>query len=203
MFDTSIRKIINPILGAIARKLSQLGINADLVTWTGFIIGGLAFAAIATGHPLWGLVLLLASRLCDGLDGAIASITGKTDLGGFLDIVLDFAFYGMIPLAFIANDPGNNAIAGGALLLAFYVNGASFLAYGLIAEKRGMVENARGSKSILYTAGLAEASETIAVFVLMCLWPQWFPFLAIIFAAVIILTTVIRFTLAYREFGEK
>ena len=47
-----------------------------------------------------GLILIFIGRICDGLDGAVAKQTKQTDFGGFLDIVLDFAFYGMIPLAF-------------------------------------------------------------------------------------------------------
>ena len=42
---------------------------------------------------------------------ALISLTRKTDFGGFLDIVLDFAFYGAIPLGFIFADPAANALA--------------------------------------------------------------------------------------------
>ncbi len=200
MFDSTIRTFIDPALNRAGAGLAGAGVSANMVTWSGFVVGGGAALAIAQGYFLSGLVLLLFSRLCDGLDGAIARISGKTDLGGFLDIVLDFAFYGMIPLAFIMSNPETNAVAGGVLLLVFYVNGASFLAYGLIAEKRGLVEGARGNKSILYSFGLAEAGETIAVFILMCLFPAWFTILAYIFAIVVVITTIIRFSLAYREF---
>jgi phosphatidylglycerophosphate synthase len=135
------------------------------------------------------------------LDGAIARLSQKTDIGGFLDIVLDFAFYGLIPLAFIIYSPAEYAVAGGILLLTFYVNGASFLAYGLIAEKRGLEEEARGSKSLLYTIGLVEAFETIGVFALMCLFPAWFNALAYTFAILVVVTTITRFVQAYRAFG--
>ncbi len=85
--------------------------------------------------------------------------------------MLDFAFYGAIPFGFVLADPAANAIAGAALILSFYVNGASFLAYAIMAEKRGLETDARGEKSIFFTTGLAEATETIAVFVLACLFP--------------------------------
>ena len=206
MFDTTIRTIINPTLGRIGEKLAAMGATANSVTWAGFLIGVFAAVAIANGYFWSGLFLLLISRLCDGLDGAVArSEIGagkKTDLGGFLDIVLDFAFYGLIPLAFVVADPAANAVAGGVLLFVFYVNGASFLTFALMAEKRGLEESARGSKSLLYTAGLAEATETIAVFVLFCLFPAWFSLIAYIFAAVVLVTTLSRFVLAYREFSK-
>jgi phosphatidylglycerophosphate synthase len=56
-----------------------------------------------------GLALLLASRLMDGLDGAVARLTAPTDRGAFLDITLDFLFYASIPLAFALADPAANA----------------------------------------------------------------------------------------------
>ena len=131
---------------------------------------------------------------------ARASTNGGSDLGGFLDIVLDFAFYGAIPFAFILHDPAANAVAGGFLLLTFYVNGASFLTFALMAEKRGVTDQARGSKALLYTAGLAEGTETITLFLVMALFPTWFVPLAYGFAAVTVVTTVTRFILAYRTF---
>ncbi|MEM9733622.1 MAG: CDP-alcohol phosphatidyltransferase family protein [Pseudomonadota bacterium] len=202
MLDNTIRPHLDPLLNAIAKRLAALGMGANGVTWAGFAVGMVAAVAIASGYLIWGLALLLLSRLADGLDGAVARITGKTDLGGFLDIVLDFAFYGAIPLAFIWLDPASNALAGSVLLLAFYVNGASFLTFALMVEKRGTDESARGSKSLLYTTGLAEATETILAFVLMCLFPHWFAAIAWIFAAITVVTTVARFRLAYEVFGK-
>lgn len=200
MLDTSIRKLIDPALDQIAKKAVGMGVTANGTTWAGFALAMVAAFAIAQQAYWTGLFLLLLSRLCDGLDGMIARQTETTDLGGFLDIVLDFAFYGAIPLAFIFSDPAANALAGSWLLLVFYVNGASFLTYALMAEKRGLAENARGSKSLLYTAGLAEGTETIVVFVLMCLWPAWFSTMAYIFSAVVVITTASRIAMAYGAF---
>ncbi len=200
MLDTGIRRIIDPALDTAGRWLSSMGVTANAVTWIGFGFGVAAALFITLSFFWTGLALLLSSRLCDGLDGAIARAGLKTDLGGFLDIVLDFAFYGLIPLAFILADPASNAVPGSVLLLVFYVNGASFLTFALMAEKRGIDETARGSKSLLYTTGLAEATETIAVFVLMCLFPLWFGIIAYVFAAIVVITTISRFMLAYQTF---
>ena len=202
MFDTRIRKAIDPTLDTIGRGLAARGIGANTVTVAGFILGIVAALFIIQQAYLWGLVFILASRLCDGLDGAVARATQKTDLGGFLDIVLDFAFYGLIPMAFILADPAGNAIAGGLLLLSFYVNGATFLTYALMAEKRGVSETARGKKSLLYTTGLAEGTETIVVFVLFCLLPGYFAPIALIFAAIVMITLVARILLAATEFRD-
>ncbi|MEO0545839.1 MAG: CDP-alcohol phosphatidyltransferase family protein [Pseudomonadota bacterium] len=200
MLDTRIRRLIDPPVDALGARLHAAGVTANGVTWAGFVVGVVAAGLIAVQAYLLGLALLLLSRLLDALDGAVARAGEKTDLGGFLDIVLDFAFYGMIPFAFIVADPQANALAGGFVLLAFYINGASFLTYALMAEKRGLDETARGSKSLLYTTGLAEATETIIVFVLWCLFPAWFSAIAVVFAIVVLITTASRFALAYRVF---
>ena len=53
---------------------------------------------------------------------------------------------------------------------------------------------------MFFTTGLAEASETLAVFVLACLWPAWFPLLAYAFAALCFYTALARIVLAVRNF---
>ncbi len=202
MLDGSARKLIDPYLDAIASGLKSAGIKPDQVTIMGFIIGLVAAGFIAFAWYWIGLILLLISRLADGLDGALAKVTKSTDFGGYLDIVLDFAFYGMIPVAFIFADPVSNALAGSVLVLSFYVNGASFLAYSTLAEKRGLSSNARGAKSLYFTTGLAEATETLAVFILACLFPAWFPVLAWCFAAICFYTALSRIMQAKANFKD-
>lgn len=201
MLDGWARNRIDPGISLLAKMFARAGVRANAVTVAGLVLGLAAAALIAFGHFLPGLAMILASRLCDGLDGAVSRIQGKTDFGGYLDIVLDFAFYGAVPLGFIMFDPSANGVAGGLLLLAFYVNGASFLTYAVMAERRGLQTEARGDKSLFFTTGLAEATETLIVFILMCLMPDWFPVFAYAFAAVTAYTTLSRIVLAARQFG--
>ncbi|HEV7416091.1 MAG TPA: CDP-alcohol phosphatidyltransferase family protein [Tianweitania sediminis] len=200
MLDGWARRKIDPALDAMATGLVRAGVSANAVTWAAFAVGAAAALAVAHGWFFAGAVFVLISRLGDGLDGAVAKRRGRTDLGGFLDITLDFAFYGLIPLGFVVADQQANGVAGAVLLAAFYANGASFLAYAIMAEKRGLASDARGPKSLFFTAGLAEATETIAIFLAMCLFPRWFPVLAYGFAAVTVYTTVARIVLATRAF---
>lgn len=192
MIDGIIRKRIDPWLDRAGRWLAATGIPANAVTLAGFVLAAIAALFIAAQFWLAGLAFILLSRLCDGLDGAVARATQRTDFGGYIDIVLDFAFYGLIPLAFAFADPAANALAAGVLLLSFYVNGASFLAFAAMAEKRGLPPEARGQKSLLFTTGLTEAGETLAVFTAMCLFPSWFPLLAGLFAALVFWTAYSR-----------
>lgn len=200
MLDGAAKTFLDPVLDRMGRALAQRSVTANAVTLFGLIIGLLAASAIAFGSLGIGLMLILASRLCDGLDGAVARVNGKSDLGGYFDIVADFAFYGAIPFAFVLFDPQANGIAGAVLILSFYVNGASFLAYAIMAEKQKLSTEARGQKSLYFTTGLAEATETLVVFCLMCLLPAQFATIAFIFAAICFYTTLSRVVLAAKTF---
>ena len=181
MFDSRLRPLIDPPLNAAGRRLATWGVSADQVTVAGFVFGLLAAGAIAAGAFLVGFILIVANRLCDGLDGAVARASAITDRGGYLDIVLDFAFYAAVPLAFAAVDAGRNALAAAFLLASFLVNGAAFLAFTLMAERHRISTEAQGRKSFYYLTGLAEGGETIAFFVAFCVFPQFFPWLAALF----------------------
>lgn len=200
MLDGWARRQLDPLLDAIAARLAGAGVAANTVTLASAAVGLAAAAAVAFGYLWLALALLVVSRLGDGLDGAIARRARPTDFGGYLDIVLDFLFYGAFPLGFVLLDPATNAVAGAVLILSFYVNGASFLAYATIAEKRRMESDARGKKSLFFTVGLAEATETILFFAAFCVFPAWFPVLAYFFAALTFYTAVSRVTLAWRTF---
>jgi phosphatidylglycerophosphate synthase len=183
---------LRPGLEAGARGLVRLGIGADAVTCAGFAIGMAAAVCIVQQAFVPGLVLLLVSRLLDGLDGAVARLTQPTDRGAFLDISLDFLFYASIPLAFAWADPGRNAVAAATLLAAFVGTGSTFLAFAVLAERRGLSSVAYPNKGLYYLGGLTEATETLLAFAAMCLWPGAFPFIAAGFAGLCVLTVLTR-----------
>ena len=202
MLDARARQIINPPLNALGRALARTGISANAVTLIGLVLGLLSAVMIAQGAPLAALIPLLASRLADGLDGAIARATHKTDFGGYLDIASDFLFYGAVPVGFVVLNPTDNAIAGAVLLLSFYFNAASFLGFAILAEKRGMETSAQGSKSLYYSNGLLEGTETILFFVALCLMPWAFAPLASVFAILCFATAALRIWAAREIFQD-
>lgn len=203
MLDRYLRPLIDPPLNRLGRGLAWAGIGANAVTLAGLLLGLGAAGAIAWGAPLVALGLILASRLADGLDGAVARATRLSDLGGFLDIVADFIFYAAVPLGFVLLDPGANAVAGAALIASFYVNAATFLGFSILAAKRGLATEARGRKSWYHAGGLLEGSETIAFFLAFCLWPAAFAPLAWVFAALTLVTAAGRVAQAAAEFGGR
>ncbi len=201
MFDRPIRKLIDPLLEPPARRLAAWKISANSVTWTGFAFGATAAVLITLQKYEWGLIALAANRVCDGLDGALARQTKPSDLGGFLDIVLDMIFYAGIPLAFAFADR-HNLLPAVFLLFSFIGTSGSFLAYAVISAKRGIRTDADGRKSFFYSVGLMEGSETIGFFVVFCLFPNAFPTLAWIFGGLCCVTTVARVMAGIAEFSR-
>lgn len=200
MLDVHVRPLINPPLDAIGRGLAARGVSADTVTVTGLVIGLLAAGAIAVNWFGLAAALILLSRFADGLDGAVARASQKTDFGGYLDITCDFLFYGAVPMAFVWAEPSANAMAGAWLLTSFYFNGATFLGYAILAEKRGLESRKHGAKSLYFTGGLLEGTETIAFFIAICLWPAWFAPMAWVFGGACFVTAVSRILLARQVF---
>ena len=195
MFDARLRPLIDPPLNRIGRALAAGGVTANMLTFLGLVLGLAGAGAIALGQLAIGLALIIANRLLDGLDGAVARANGPTALGGYFDIVADFAFYVSVPLAFGFLDPANTQAA-------FVLTGVSFLAFAVVAAERGEETRAHGRKSFFYSTGLAEGAETIAVFIAFALFPAWFVLLAYGYAALCVLTVFQRSALAVMHFRD-
>jgi len=195
------RRIIDPPLDRIGRRLVPSGISANAVTLAGFAVGLLAVPCLALQWYGAALVAILLNRLADGLDGAVARRTRLTDLGGYLDIVCDFIFYAAVPFGFALARP-ENAVAAAFLIFSFAGTGSSFLAFAILAARRNLTTEAQGRKSLYYLGGLTEGTETVALFVAICLFPAWFPALAYFFGASCWLTTITRALSAWRSFRD-
>ena len=197
MFDRHIYPVQARLLQPLAARLARLGVSADAVTVFGFLVGIAALPLLATQHYWAALAAILANRFFDGLDGAIARCTQATQRGAFLDIAFDFVFYAGVPLGFALADPAANALAAAVLLFAFMGTATSFLAFA--AARQGVASADYPAKGIYYLGGLTEGAETIGVFVAMCVWPQSFPILALVFAALCGVTAVMRWWWGWRN----
>ena len=71
-------------------------------------------------------------------------------------------------------------------------------AYAAIAGRLGLETELRGKKSLYYLGGLTEGTETIVAFVLFCVFPDAFPWLATLFGAMCLITTATRVAVARR-----
>ncbi|WGY47155.1 CDP-alcohol phosphatidyltransferase family protein [Vibrio sp. ABG19] len=202
MLDRHVIPLIRWPLNQSAVVLDKISITANQVTLFGFLLGCLAFPALVLEQYLLALLLIALNRLCDGLDGALARIQGLSDAGGFLDISLDFLFYSLIPFGFVVANPEQNAIAGAFLIFSFIGTGCSFLAFAVMAGKRGIQNPVYQHKSLYYMSGLTEGTETIAALVLFCLFPEQFALIAYLFGTACWFTTATRIYSGYHTLRE-
>jgi phosphatidylglycerophosphate synthase len=201
MLDRPVRKLIDPVLEYPARILANHGISANAVTWFGFLLGITSCVAIGSRFYWAGLAFLVANRVCDGIDGTLARQSKPTDFGGFLDIVLDMLFYAGVPFAFAIADP-TVRLPAMFLVVSFMGTSGSFLAFATISARRGITQDRTSKKSFFYSVGLMEGTETIAFFVLFCLFPTQFAILAWVFGGLCVVTTSLRIGMAMSQFRE-
>lgn len=201
MIDAAILPLQRRALEPPAAWLAARGVSADAITLAGFALGLAAVGALALGAFGAALVLIVLNRLCDGLDGAVARLTAPTRRGAFLDIALDFVFYALVPLGFALHAPDTNALPAAALIAAFVGTGSSFLAFAAVAAEAGLTAPRYPTKGIYYLGGLTEGFETIAAFVLMCLFPDAFPAIALAFAAACAISTLLRWRQGWIAFA--
>ncbi len=197
MLDRFSIKVLKMPLELTAKGLHKFNVTADQTTLFGFMLGCMALPSLIFQQYDLALVFVILNRLCDGLDGALARIQGISDSGGFLDISLDFLFYSLVPFGFVLANAEQNAIAGAFLIFSFIGTGSSFLAFAVMAGKRDIENPVYKNKSLYYMAGLTEGTETIACFVLFCLFPDYFAQIAYVFGTLCWITTTNRIWAGY------
>jgi phosphatidylglycerophosphate synthase len=200
MLDRYAIKIIKAPLALSATLLDKLGLSANQITISGFILGLAAVPLLALQQYQLALVFILLNRLFDGLDGALARRQGCSDFGGYLDIVCDFIFYSAVVLGFALANPAENALAASILIFSFMGTGSSFLSFAIMAAKRQIESTVYPHKSLYYLGGLTEGTETIGCFILFCLFPEHFQLIALVFASLCGLTTITRILAAKATF---
>jgi phosphatidylglycerophosphate synthase len=199
MLDARMRRLLAPALDSAGVRLSDAGLPPLALTGAGWLVGAGACVAVASHHWWVGLVLWLANRVLDGLDGPVARRRGATDLGGFLDIVADFSIYAGFLVAVAVAVP-DARLACVALLTAYYISGTAFLALSSLIERRG---NTGGDgRSLRFIGGLAEGTETVAVYVLFCLLPTHAATIAWAFTAAVAITAAQRVLLGVRTLSR-
>lgn len=199
MLDTILRSRLRPALAPVARAAAERGLTAGAVTMAGLAVG--IGACVAAALALWplALALWLLNRLLDGLDGPIARVRGATDLGGFYDFLADFVVYGGFVVGVAIAIP-DARVAVAALLGAYLLNNVALLSFSSLIEKRGL--KLGDERSLRFTTGLTEGTETIVAYALICLAPGAAAAIAWTFTALVMVTVGQRILLARRMLGE-
>ena len=191
MLDKKINNYLNPYLSYVAKILCKLNISANIITSIGFVSGLFCFFFILNNNFMLAFLFLLFNRFLDGLDGAIARLTGQTDLGAFYDILSDFIFYSLFPIAFIFVDI-ENAYSICFLLLSFVSTQSSFLASAWLVEKNKIFISEKQIKSFFYVGGITEGFETIICFTLMLFFINLVDVISYFFGTLCWITFVFR-----------
>lgn len=203
MLDRWTLTAVKPLLKRSAATCNRLGLSANQITLAGFLVGMTSLPLLALELYSWAFIAIVLNRLADGIDGELARLQGATDAGAYLDIALDFVFYATVIAGFALADSGNNALAAAFLLLGFMGTGCSFLAFAIMAERRGLQKMNYPGKGFYYLGGITEGTETIAFLLLMCLFPGIFAPLAWVFFALCALTTMTRVVGGYHTLSQQ
>ncbi|MBS1885682.1 MAG: CDP-alcohol phosphatidyltransferase family protein [Actinobacteria bacterium] len=200
MLDQALRPRLAPLLDHGAARLERLGLRAGAVTGAGLAVGIGACVAAALGAWTLALVLWLLNRTLDGLDGPLARRTGAGALGGLLDFVADFVVYSGFVVGVAIAEP-DARLACVILLATYLVNNVALLSFSSLVERLDLSYG--DERSLRFTSGLAEGTETIVVYVLFCLFPGAAEEIAWGFAGLVALTAMQRLALAVRVLGGR
>jgi phosphatidylglycerophosphate synthase len=194
VLDAPLRARVAGPLDAAAHRLAPTGVRPAAVTAVGLVVGvGACIAAAVAAWPV-ALALWLGNRTLDGLDGALARARGGgSDLGGFLDFLADFVVYGGFVLGVAVAIP-DARVGCTALLAGYLLNNVALLSFASLVEKRGLAFG--DERSLRFTPGLTEGTETILAYVAFCLVPGHAETVAWVFAAMVLFTVGQRIRLA-------
>ncbi len=152
------RNLAAPVGGGLAR----IGVSANAVTLSGLLFAAACGFFLGRGDYAAGLACLLASSLCDLLDGAVARSRGRggSPLGATLDSAVDrygeaMILTGVLVDGVLHRDQGETFLWLWSLALA-----ASFLTSYVRARAEGL--------GFRCEVGLLERPERLALIGLLC-----------------------------------
>ncbi len=205
MLDEALRPVKERVLLPAARAIGTR-VQPLTVTLLGFACGIGAAGAAAAGAYGLAVWLWLANRILDGLDGTLARAQGtQTDMGGYVDILLDFVVYAAIPIGLLIAAPSVLlSVATASLLGSFYVNAASWMYLSAVLERRGEGAVSRNEfTTVMMPEGLVGGSETVVAFTLFLALPGRAVPLFAAMSVLVLLTVVQRVVWAARNLPKQ
>jgi phosphatidylglycerophosphate synthase len=192
MIDQMLRLPKEKIIEPLARSAFK-EVNPTTVTGIASLV--VVGAGIAASQQAYGLTLglWLLNRFLDGLDGTMARVNRRqSDLGGYLDIVLDMVAYTAIPIGLAFGVHRMEVYIALMLLFGiFYINSATWMILSAILEKRNLGAKAHGElTTVNMPASLIEGAEAVVIYTLFILFPQWLVYLFGLLAVLVLVTAV-------------
>ena len=165
---SSLKGSLSELLKPLTKLIAKTGVNPNVLTVVGLLLGFVAAYFIAFGDRLQALLMVAAASFFDLLDGALARNEGmRTARGGFLDSVFDRYVDAALILAL-------GVRVNELLLAAVALVGAYMVSYTRArAEKEiercdvGIAE--RGERLIIILAGIVLSLEYYALIALAVL----------------------------------
>jgi phosphatidylglycerophosphate synthase len=199
MRDILLRQQKERLLMPVAQGWFE-AVHPNAVSCAALAVGLLSAVAVMF-HAYWlGLGLWLLNRLLDGLDGVVARAHNKqSDLGGYLDLFLDYIVYLAVPVAFVVAVPTMaNLWAGLALFASYYLNTMSWMGLSPLVEKHRRQPATRFT-SLEMPTGLIEGTETVIFYALFYCLPDYSAHLFLLLAVLVCVTAAQRLWWAYRQ----
>jgi len=173
LFDARFRAAVDRVVSPAGRALRRTGLAPDHLTALGIVLSVPAAWAIATGHLIAGMLVLIGSALPDLFDGSLAKASGRASRrGAFFDSVGDRVSDSVVLVGMAWYAQGR--FGGHAALVPLAVLGASQLVSYIRAKADALGIDAKG--------GLMERGERVFVlcfalkFPADMLWLLWLVF---------------------------
>jgi len=196
MLDHAAKPVLATVMDPAGRWCQARGLKGEWLSFFSFFFGLAAALAVGLGFFDLALGLILLNRVSDGLQGALARAGTESAFGRYLDIVLNFIFYGAVALGFAFYDAAGQALTAAILIFSYLGLGATVLAYAVVAKTAGLDDtpegNAGGNVWVDGLAGLVGNSEMTVALLVMALLPRYFGAIALVFALLCLATTCFR-----------
>lgn len=180
-----IKDKLRGLLDPAVSFLSYLNVPPIYVTSSGIVLSAVGAVFVGFGRFFIGGLFLLASGLCDVLDGSLARRENKvSSFGAFIDStgdrVTELMYYGAIILFFSSGGHTSKS----AIVLSLVALGGSFLTSYTRARSEGL--------GIPCTVGMLERPERLAILVVGLLFGSRALFVALIILSVLTVYTAIQ-----------
>jgi phosphatidylglycerophosphate synthase len=191
MFDERMRTFKDTVFHPMAGPLQA--VPPWFFSVMGLLVGVGAAAALWQQAYALGFLLWFVNRVFDGLDGVVARLSNaQSDLGGYLDIVIDFVVYAAIPVGLALGRPSTAVFLSLIFLLcAYYVNAASWMYLAAILEKRHLSHSQRLT-TITMPVGLIGGVETILFYTAFIFFPSYLAWLFGLMGLLVVVTIAQR-----------
>ncbi|WP_071396533.1 CDP-alcohol phosphatidyltransferase family protein [Bacillus tuaregi] len=197
MLDTHGRIYVQPLIERTAKGLLRLGLSANQITVTAFLVGVAASVIIYFDQPYLGVAVLWISGFLDAVDGSMARLSRTSSgWGTVLDVTFDRVVEVGIIIALALRHPEPK------ILFLLMLLASSIIIVMTIFLTVGAVSDKQSEKSFYYQPGLAERTEGFILFSLMVLFQSYLVYTTILYIFIELFTGMQRLLEARRILKE-